>query len=587
MTDFEPTEELIADLRRRGAERTDVALKAGTRKLPASLRETISAFANGEGGIILVGLDDDVQPVPIDAEAIRDALAGMAADDLVPAIRGRIEIETVDGGHRIVRMDVPELPLTEKPCYVEAKGRYAGSYIRTGDGDRRLTQYEVDRLLENRAQPQFDMEPVVAAQTSDLDPSLFEPYLARMRAERPRAFAGLSDSEMLRNLGITCRDGASEHPTIAGLLTFGRDPQQFFPQLFVSFIALPTPVLGELGPGGERFLDNQDCQGPMGDMVSAAVAAVVRNLRRTSVMDGAERKERLDYPLEAIRELIVNAVMHRDYSPLARGTQVQVELYPDRLVVKSPGGFYGNVSPEDFGAPDVSSSRNQRLARLLADVPLGNSGGWIAENRGSGIPTILRSLARAGMAPPEFDATLSRVSVTLPHHALLNADTLDWIASLGQPDLSQEQVQALAVVRQGGRIRNQTLQGWGFHAADATRALGDLVQRGLLEKIGDRRGASYQLAELTLDPGRPGPAPNAPVSDVASQRRHAVKALLSRVDTASMLDIAEELGISRALAQGVVKELIESGLVAPTARPRSRNRRYYLVSGATRPGPLD
>ncbi len=128
---------------------------------------------------------------------------------------------------------------------------------------------------------------------------------------------------------------------------------------------------------------------------------------------GIGRVERYEYPLEAIRELLVNALMHRDYSPGARGSQVQVELYTNRLVVRSPGGIYGAVTIRDFGQPGVSSTRNSYLASILTDLPDPGTGRLIAENRASGIPTVLRALKDAGLPAPQFADRLLYVQVTL------------------------------------------------------------------------------------------------------------------------------------------------------------------------------
>lgn len=118
---------MVDALRARGAESTRVEVKAGAGGLPKSLLETISAFANGAGGTILVGLDDRTfRPVGIDAEAIRDGLAGMASDSVHPPVRGDIEIEVIDDDHRVVRFDVPEVHPGDKPCYVKSRGRYRG-----------------------------------------------------------------------------------------------------------------------------------------------------------------------------------------------------------------------------------------------------------------------------------------------------------------------------------------------------------------------------------------------------------------------------------------------------------------------------
>jgi len=585
-------QELVDGLRRRGAETTLVEVKAGAGGLPKSLPETISAFANGVGGTILVGLDDRTfGPVDIDAESIRDGLAGMAADAMHPPVRGGVEIEVIDEGHRVVRLDVPEAAPGDKPCYVKTRGRYGGSYIRGGEGDRRLSQYEIDRLIENSTQPTHDRELVAEASLDDLDPTLLDVYLEHMRTSRPRAFVDLSRDEVIRNLGVAVVDGGELRPTLGGLLVFGRYPQQYFPQLFLSVVVLPGTSMGEVGPGNERFLDNRSIEGPLPHMAADAVSAITRHLSRTSVMQDGQRVERLEYPVEVIRELIVNALMHRDYSPLARGAQVQVELYVDRLVVRSPGGFYGLVQAEDLGGPDVSSSRNALIAKLLTDTPLPGSGHMVAENRGSGIPTVLRSLNRAGMAPPTFSADLRRLEVTVPHHALLSAEVLEWIRGLGQTDLTQPQVQALAVMRDGSAVRNQTLQGWGLHPSDATRELTNLVQRGLAVKVGDRKWASYRLQEtpphLEHDSSS-GPSlfDALPDADTAiGPRGPRILDLVAAGGELTAPQIRDALKVSYSTALNDINLLIEAGLIVPTAPAKSRKRAYRLSAPTPKKAP--
>ena len=578
------TQEMVDALRARGAESTFVEVKAGAGGLPKSLPETISAFANATGGTILVGLADPAfQPVGIDAESIRDGLARMAADSMHPPVRGVVEIEVIDSGHRVVRFDVPEADPGDKPCYVKARGRYSGSYIRGGDGDRRLSQYEIDRLIENSTQPTHDRETVADASMDDLDPTLLHSYLEHMRSSRPRALLHLNREELIRNLGVAVMDDTRLRPTLGGLIVFGRYPQQYFPQLFLSIVVLPGISMGDLGPGNERFLDNRSIEGSLPHMAADAVTAITRHLARTSVMQDGQRVERLEYPLEVIRELIVNALMHRDYSPLARGAQVQVELYVDRFVVRSPGGFYGLVQAEDLGGPDISSSRNALIAKLLTDTPLPGTGHMVAENRGSGIPAVLRALNKAGMAPPIFSTDLRRVEVTVPHHALLTAEVLDWIRSLGQADLTQAQVQALAVMREGSSVRNQTLQGWGMHPTDATRELTNLVQRGLAVKDGDRKWASYRLARLATPPtiSSAGPSLFDAFPDATpppGPRGQRILDLFAAADQLTAAQIKDALGVSHGTLISDIRLLIDAGLVVPTAPARSRKRAYRLAT---------
>lgn len=577
------TAALVARVRRLGTDLTEVEVKAATRGLPRTTVETVSAFANGIGGVLLLGLSEQEGFEPeagFDAPAIRDALARACADDLEPPLRAPIEIEEFEGQY-LVRLDVPELDAVAKPCFIKARGAYQGSFIRGGDGDRRLTSYEVSQLLSNRAQPVHDAEPVADATLGDLDPELVESCLRRVRMRAPRAFADLDETSALLRVRAAARVDDRVVPTLAGLLCLGAYPQQFFPQLFVSFVSLPGLAMGEELADGTRFLDNQSCDGSIPQMVEEAVDAVRRNMRVASIIQGAGRRDRYDYPVEAVRELIVNAVMHRDYSPGARGTQVQVELYPDRLVVKSPGGLYGGVEVGQLGVIDVSSSRNAVLAKLLADVPIGRSGEVVCENRGSGMSRVVGRLRDAGMSPPRFDATPAHLHVTIPQHALLDPDTVSWIGSLGADDLTDAQHLALAIMHGHGSVSNELLRVWGVEAHAATQALTDLVSRRMAVKHGGRRYARYEVAEaddgglvadsvvLTEAADVSGPPPIDP-------RVGAVVEAIRSGRTTSRA-VQELLGLSYSTAIRRIRAAREAGLIEETASRHSNAQSYRVV----------
>ena len=120
----------------------------------------------------------------------------------------------------------------------------------------------------------------------------------------------------------------------------GRYPQQYYPQLNVTFVVSPR-VDGESLADGTRFLDNRSIDGPVPVTLLDTLEAIRRSMKRRSVIVGFGREDRWGYPEEAVREIVANALMHRDYHPLAHGTQVSVTMYPDRLEVLSPGGLHG------------------------------------------------------------------------------------------------------------------------------------------------------------------------------------------------------------------------------------------------------
>jgi ATP-dependent DNA helicase RecG len=332
--------------------------------------------------------------------------------------------------------------------------------------------------------------------------------------------------------------------------------------------------MGEIAPDGRRFLDNETITGPIPSMVADVVAVAIRNMRAGAIVTGVGREDRYDYPLGVIRELIVNALMHRDYSPAARGAQVQVELYPDRLVVASPGGLFGPITVADLGSEEhPSTSRNQTLAAMLADVEVpGSRGEALCENRGSGLLSVMAELRRAGMSPPEFDVKPGRVTVTVPQHALLAPETVAWIGSLRQAGLSDEQHLALAMMRTAGRVTNAMLQAWGVDRLSAGRVLKELVGRGLAASTGGRRYASYHLVEDV-------PTQEARLLDRTDGIEAELDAVVQAIRAGSTTTraLTERLGLPQRTVARRLATLIDRKLVAPTQPTRSSRQSYRLV----------
>lgn len=137
------------------------------------------------------------------------------------------------------------------------------------------------------------------------------------------------------------------------------------------------------------------------------------------VVKGAFRKDLPDYPPVAVREAITNALMHRDYSPQARGSQVRVDLFVDRLEITNPGGLYGAVTIESLGKYGISSTRNQHLSALLEVTPSRVAGrGFVADNRGTGYTEIIDELARELLPPPTPRDSLTSFSLTFLRRAM-------------------------------------------------------------------------------------------------------------------------------------------------------------------------
>lgn len=586
MLEAEDLVSLLAELRAVGTDLTMVEVKASAHGLPKSVRETLSAFSNGRGGVVILGLAESDGFLPatgFDPAKIRDDLASCCADELTPPVRADIEIVAVDGASVVVA-DVPELDAPQKPCYVTARGMANGSYLRGGDGDRRMTQYEIQQLMANRGQPLDDDQVVGEASLDDLDRDATTLLLSRVRRSQPRVFASLSDVEALLRLHVIKRDESGvPHPTLAGLLALGVYPQQFAPQLALSFVVVPGTGMDRIPAGGKRFSDNRTIEGSIPSMVEESLAAIGANMAYRSIVDGLGRVDVPEYPTEALREAVVNALMHRDYSPLARGTQVQIEMYSDRFVVRSPGGLFGTINEEDLGLDGMTSNRNPRLSRLLQDVVVPGTDRVVCESRGSGIPTMIAQLRRAGMDPPTFRSTLSHFELGFPRSTVLDEETVTWLNSIGQPGLTHEQRVALALMRQGHEVSNASLRRLGLERHEATAALRDLVDRHLAYSYGGRKFARYSLrrqlapadellfgglldddemsADAVRNVGRP-------------SRQEEVLALFDGRKTLTAHQVKAATGLGLAMVRRYLARLVESGDLVPTAPTNDRKRAY-------------
>ena len=566
--------EIVAGLRETGVEFEDVEVKRAAGGLPQNVAETMSAFANSRGGLIILGLDERSGFVPSGVSnpvALRDELAGIARGKLTPPLAPSIEVVPFEGAN-LVLAEVEALPPAQRPCYVTTRGLYNGAYVRVGDGDQRLTPYEIDRLLENSGQPRWDEEPVPQAMAEkDLDRRAVLRLIETASRSSPRSFSGLSEPDALARLGVLVPYEGSLVPSLAGLLSVGAYPQQFLPQLMVSLAVYPNEDAGQPGPDGIRFLDSAAVGGTVPKMVTDTIQAAQRSLRKGSRVVGAGRDDYWEIEPEVIREAVVNALMHRDYSPQARGTQIQVELFPDRLTVTSPGGLFGNVRLETLGQSGISSSRNARLAALLQEAGDPVTGRPVAENRGSGISMMISQVQRDTGLVPLFNANLDYFRVTIPRTSLVTPELRAWARRLSHgQDLSEAQITVLALACAGYDVDLALLRRMGLNSSDARRQLGQLRDLGLISPRRARHDGSYRLA-----PGLPRIAARGEtLSSPASSLAERILEALGETDSASREELQEATGASRTSVINALDDLIASGAVEATAPPRSPNRRY-------------
>lgn len=392
-------------------------MKSAAGGLPQSLTPTLSALANlPGGGTIILGLDEATgfRPVRLaDPQTLKQGLA-LKGRAFTPPVRLTIGDATVDGSPVVVAR-VHECDPSAKPCRVTASG---AAYLRGYDGDFQLSTLEEQAFLAARQQPTFDRAPVTAATRADLDDELLAAFLRSARERDPHGLGRFADdTELLRRAGVTSVDGT---PTVAGLLTLGVHPQEWFPRFVIQASAEPLPS----DPPSSRARNQATITGPIPRMLDEALAWARRTFDTTIVSDSdGSVHDRPAYPLIAFRELIANALVHRDLDHWSAGMAIEVRLRRDRLVVSNPGGLYG-ITIERLGRDAVTSARNARLVAICQHVRTPETGSRVIEALATGIPIVTAALSEASLPAAHYVDAGIRFTVVL-HRAVVGGRVTD------------------------------------------------------------------------------------------------------------------------------------------------------------------
>lgn len=385
--------ELANEIIKSKAETQNIEVKAAQGGCPKRLYDTLSSFSNqDDGGILLFGIDEKQGFIPVGVYDLQDLQKKVTeqCNQMVPPVRAVFTLAEIDG-FPICSAEIPSLDLVERPCYYSGTGRIKGSYIRVGDADLPMTDYEIYTYEAFKCHVHDDERVLERAELSLLDSDKIQRYIQKMKEEKP-GFSKLSEEQVYELLSIT-RKGI---PTLAAILNFGLYPQGYFPQLAVTAIVVPGKEIGDVGQNSERFLDNKRIEGTLSEMLAESLNFCRRNMKVRTIInpETGERTDKPEYPVEAIREAMLNALIHRDYSHFTEGTPIQIDFFTDRMEIHSPGGLYGRMTVEDLGTakPDLRNPTLATMSEFLLNT----------ENRYSGIPTIRREMAKAGLPAPVF-----------------------------------------------------------------------------------------------------------------------------------------------------------------------------------------
>ncbi len=385
--------ELAECIMNQKAESQIVEVKAAHEGCPKRLYDTLSSFSNQDGGgIILFGIDEKQDFKLVGVYDLQDLQKKVTeqCNQMIPPVRAVFTFAEIDD-KMLCSAEIPSVDLTERPCYYSGVGKTKGSYVRVGEADLPMTDYEIYTYEAFRSHVHDDERVIERAKLDLLDQFKITDYVNRMKIERP-GFSKLSTEQIYEMLAIT-RNGI---PTLAAILNFGIYPQGYFPRLAITAVVVPGKEIGEISRNAERFLDNKRIEGTLPEMLAEAISFCTRNMKNRTIIDPrtGERADRTEYPIGAVREAVLNALIHRDYSQFTEGTPVQIDFFTDRLEIHSPGGLYGRMTIEYLGKarPDLRNPALATMSEFLLKT----------ENRYSGIPTIRREMNEAGLPEPVF-----------------------------------------------------------------------------------------------------------------------------------------------------------------------------------------
>lgn len=396
--------DLINKIKDYKAEFQTIEVKAAQGGCPKRLYDTLSSFSNqDEGGILVFGLDErnDFEAVGVfDVQELQKKV-NEQCKQMSPIVRP-VFTTTKYQGKNIVSAEIPSVALSERPCFYTGIGRIKGSYIRSGDSDEPMSEYEVYSYEAYRKKYQDDIRINEKASMIAIDNKKIESYVEKIKNNNFN-LSKLKEREIYELLNLT----VGGKLTLVSILLFSHYPQIYYPQYTINAIVVPGYELGDVDEEGVRFIDNKRIEGTLIDMIDDTLRFVNKNMSIKTIFDtetGA-RKDKTEYPILAIREAVLNAVIHRDYSIHTEGMPIELIMYKNRIEIRNPGGLYGRVTVDKLGKiqPDT---RNPALARAMET--LGKT-----ENRYSGIPTIRRLMREEKLPEPVFVDSRNEFCITL------------------------------------------------------------------------------------------------------------------------------------------------------------------------------
>lgn len=417
---------------------------------PDRVMHSIIAFANTAGGIIVVGIDDGSRLIRGVADPLKEAdrLANLVSDHIVPRLVVNIEMVSWRSKQLLIAETYPS---SNRPHHFKSLGPQDGVFVRIGASNRKADApliRELARMVRNET---FDESPLAHLSASAVDfRTAFETFKKHRRLKKAD----------LRTLHAVTEHHNKLVPSVGGVLLFGDDPEMEFPDAWIQ--------CGRFGGVDKRVIaDSLECHGVLTKIVDEAFEFIKKHTRYSATISGLKREESTSIPLRAARELLVNAVVHADYSQ--QGAPIRVAIYDDRLEIDNPGLLLSGLTLSDIKHGN-SKLRNRVIGRVFKELRY-------IEQWGSGILSAIYECRAMGLPEPTFEEFAFRFRATIS------------LIPEQEPDLDEvtQKIRA-ALSTSGGKTAGLSSKQIAEMIGLTTRAIRArmtaLAQRGLVTAVG-------------------------------------------------------------------------------------------------------
>jgi ATP-dependent DNA helicase RecG len=440
-----------------GAESSTLEFK---QELPQNdqITKTVIAFCNQNGGKLIIGVTDNGNIVGIPAEKAADAMEYLSSSiysSSTPPILPLVYTQSISDKTLLV---IEVSSGTNKPYYKKSEGLEKGTYIRLGPSTLRATADLIEELKWQARGKHYDSMPVYQATEDELDPKKIKAFLSSRKEDKMATIS----QELLLSYYLISQEHAHTYPSVAGILLFGKRPQHFFSEAMIICSHFK-------GIEGREVIASIDCTGTLFEQFETAYNFIISRLSKSFTIKGPRREETLEIPPQAIREALLNMIVHRNYH---ESSSSKIAIYQNRIEFFSPGTFFGPLTPQSYQL-GLSFIRNIAICKVFREADY-------IEKMGSGFITIFKSYEERKLKTPSIIEGPGFVKCILSREAAEKEISDEFQPILRLFDLANE-------ITISDLTKNLNLP-----RTTAGRRLNALVKLGRIKKFGKGRGAIYR-----------------------------------------------------------------------------------------------